>query len=287
MTTNGHDESRGRETRLLLLVVAIALGLLFVLARVRFPSAELNVATPAAAGPLQRLAARTAFDDLGSTIAELVDRLAPALVIVQLEPVPPASSGKNAPVAPSAPPRLAAAIRVRADLACLYMPSGYRVAMGDTAFASVAPVATDATRDLALVRVAAYDPGTTLPVMADAFPGFAYVAAIEAARGGPTAKPVFIGRVDPVADPHWQTGPLVIGGDSPLAAGTLLFALDGRFVGIAWPAGEAVTIVPAAAVNAAAMELAGSTPPLDSGPPPAAARGEKDAAKRGAAGGSR
>lgn len=263
MTTNGHDESTGRETRLLLLVVAIALGLLFVLARVRFPAAELNVATPAAAGPLQRLAARTAFDDLGSTIGELVERLAPALVIVQLEPVPP--SGRNAP-APTAPPRLAAAIRVRADLACLYVPPGYRVATGDATLTPVAPVAIDETRDLALVRVAAYDPATTLPVMADSFAGFGYVAAIEAARGGPTAKPVFIGRVDPAADPRWQSGPLVIGGDPPVGPGALIFALDGRFVGISWPAGDTIAIVPAPAINAAATELTGPSTGSGRGP---------------------
>lgn len=268
MTTNGHDESTGRETRLLLLVVAIALGLLFVLARVRFPAAELNVATPAAAGPLQRLAARNAFDDLGSTISELVERLAPVLVIVQLEAAP-SGSGRNAP-SPAAPPRLGAAIRVRADLACLYVPVGYRVATGDAALTPVAPVAMDAERDLALVRVAAYDPATTLPVMADSFAGFGYVAAIEAARGGPTAKPVFIGRVDVTADSRWQSGPLVIGGDPPIGPGTLVFALDGRFVGISWPAGDTIAIVPAAAINAAAGELATSA---STGPAPASSKG--------------
>jgi hypothetical protein len=125
VTTNGIDERTGRETRLLVLVVIIALGVLVVLARFRFPGSDIGSMSPSP-GPLAGLAARATFDDMAETIAGLLKRVSPSIVIVRLEPIevpaPPARGSAAAPrqAPPPAPlpePRLQPALRVRSDLA--------------------------------------------------------------------------------------------------------------------------------------------------------------------------
>ena len=78
----------GRETRLLLLTLGVSVVMLLVLARFRFPE-ERGVPTlperPPAA-PLERLAARATYDELASIVGELERRIAPALVVLQLNP---------------------------------------------------------------------------------------------------------------------------------------------------------------------------------------------------------
>ena len=91
------------------------------------------------------------------------------------------------------------------------------------------------------------------------FAGFSYVAVVEAAIGGLTAAPVFVGRGDPlprrpVADVRFA----LLGGAPSLPLGALMFALDGRFIGLVTdaPAGGRL-LVPAAAIEAAALDADG------------------------------
>jgi hypothetical protein len=267
---NGSEERTGRETRLLLLVVFVAVAVLLVLARFRFPETPLTTVAPAP-GPLERLAVRSSYDDLGRAIALIVDRVGRSVVVLRLEPELPPSGGRGGDVArPSSAPgdpseagapastplRLAAAVRVRPDLALLHLPSGWRV-LGD------APVAIDPARSIALVRVPAERGAGGVPDALDGFAGFRYVAAVEPAIGGPTARPVFVGRLDATSDPAWPASPFVLGGDVNVEPGTLLFALDGRFVGIvaATPSGRA--LVPPATLDLVVRQMTAAGAPQE------------------------
>jgi hypothetical protein len=262
---NGSDERTGRETRILLLVVAVAVLVLVVLARFRFPETELTAVAPTP-GPLERLAVRSNYDDLGRTIALIVDRLGSAVVVLRLEstlpPAPHVGSRVIEPPPPVAPPvRLVAGVRVRPDLVLALLPANTRV-ITDTP-----PAATDAKRGLVLVRVPVAGSAGRVPEPLDGFAGFRYVAVVEPAIGGPTARPVFIGRIDATTDPVWPAAPFVLGGDMNVPAGALLFALDGRFIG--WiaqtPAGPA--IVPPATLDLVVRELIGSAQPNEDDAP--------------------
>jgi hypothetical protein len=59
-----------------------------------------------------------------------------------------------------------------------------------------------------------------------------YVAAVEATRGGPALRPMFLGRTDPLPDELYAEGLLVLGGVLQASPGSLIFALDGTFVGL-------------------------------------------------------
>jgi hypothetical protein len=254
---NGTDQASGRETRLLVLVIVVALAVLLVLSRLRFPETKLAAVAPGPS-PLDRLAARTTYDDLGNTIASLVDRVSPTLVTLRLEAdsaprrTTRGSTGRGAASA-EVESQPALGVRIRPDVAAVYVPPGFHVA------AEFTVAAADETRGVALITVAPPNPPVTLPAANDIFAGFEYVAAVEPALGGPTAKPVFIGRADPAALATWAPSPLLIGGGSSgLAAGAILYDLDGRLVGLTMPRGRDVVVVPAAALEAIVRELIAS-----------------------------
>jgi hypothetical protein len=92
------------------------------------------------------------------------------------------------------------------------------------------------------------------------FAGYAYVAVVELAKGGPTATPMFIGRVDAQSDERWPGDLLVPGGSVTLPVGSFVFQLDGRFVGlvVSVPNGPPA-IAPAALLTAWLAELMGGS----------------------------
>jgi|RhiMethySRZTD1v2_1073278.scaffolds.fasta_scaffold52238_3 hypothetical protein len=266
---NGTDERSGRETRLLVLVIVVSLAVLLLLARFKFPPVGLT-AGPPSPGPLDKLAARATYDDLAAAIAAVVQRVEPSIVIVQVDSPPPEEKEKErgkergkekiGPVPPAPPlsPRLLPAIRLRPDIALVHVPAGMRVSPAQGFSGPTAVFATDPKREIALVRVAPLpESATGLPSAFERFPGFAYVAVIEAAMGGPSARPAFIGRLDTSVDDRWQPSPLLIGGASEASAGSLLFAVDGRLIGMVLPQFGTLAVVPPAALNAVVVELGG------------------------------
>ena len=85
--------------------------------------------------------------------------------------------------------------------------------------------------------------------------GFAYVCVVEPTPDGPTATPMFIGRVRTLFDERWNDSVLIPGGESTVAPGSLLFQLDGRFLGIVvGHPGGGIAIVPASLLNAAVID---------------------------------
>jgi hypothetical protein len=263
---NGTEERPGRETRLLVLVIVVSLAVLFLLARFRFPPAGL-VAGPPSPGPLDRLAARATYEDLASAIAVLVQRVEPSVVVVQIDTAPPEEKDKPrtsrekekaaAPTQPPPAPRLLPGIRLRPDLALVYVPAGMRVSPAQGFGGPTSVFATDPKRELALVKVPVQgESNTGVPNVLEGFPGFSYVAVV-AAMGGPTGRPVFIGRLDTSVDDRWRPSPSLIGGEPNAPAGSLVFAIDGRLIGMVLPQFGSLAIVPATALNSVVTELGG------------------------------
>lgn len=261
---NGPEERPARETRLLVLVIVVSVAVLFLLARFQFPATGL-VAGPPSPGPLDRLAARATYDDLAAAIAAVVQRLESSVVVVQVEAAAvddkektPKEKAVQSPAHALPAPRLLPGVRLRPDLALVHIPAGMRVSPAQTFGGPTSVFATDLKREIALVRVPSLpESATGVPSVIDLFPGFSYVAVVEAAMGGPTARPVFIGRLDPSVDDRWQPSPLLIGGSPQAPAGSLLFAVDGRLIGMVLPQFGSLALVPPSALNSVVTELGG------------------------------
>jgi hypothetical protein len=257
MTLNGQDEHRGRETRLLVLVIVIAVAVLFVLANFRYPTAERTVVLPPPTPGLDRLAARDTLNDVGGTILALTQRLAPWLAVVRTDPEPPAKPRGRAAAPPEADDAAwQAAVRVRPDLGLVHVASGRLVGLVVDAATPVETVAADEARGVALVRLPAVD-GVSAPTAFDGYDGFSYVAVIEASAGGVSARPVFLGRVDREADPRWSDPVLVLAGRPDLAPGDSVFSFGGLFIGLVVEHADGLAIVPPSALDAAVTALLG------------------------------
>ena len=263
MTTDSADRPT-RETRLLLLVVVVAIGVLVLLARFRYPSDGLSAPSPGQGG-LAGLAARAPFEDMAGVLTSLLNRLSPSSLVLQLEPVPvgdppaPAAAAAPAPVAPLfvASRRPVAAMRMRADLALVYTDPGTRPSVSPEGVGTAELVATDPGRAISLLRVRSFDAGGPAGTQ-DSFGGFTYVAVVEAMPGGMTVRPRFIGRVDPVADARWPRPLLSIGEPNDLPVGAWLFTIDGRLLGLVVAHGGGAAIAPPSALDALVTELSGA-----------------------------
>ncbi len=259
----------GRETRLLLLTLAVSVVMLLVLARFRFPAERGVPSLPERppAAPLERLAARATYDELASIVAELERRIAPALVVLQLNPR--GERGAAPAGQPGTAPEFVPGVRVRPDAVVAMIEPGASVVgiVGSDAVPIVE--AYDPLRALAVVKV---------PPIADAPPGIwersprdqlngRYVAVVEGTLGGPTLRPTFLGRADPIRDLRWSGPLLVLGGALQTPSGSLVFSLDARLVGMSVFEEGSAAIVPASALLSlvTAMSIAPPPPPGDIG----------------------
>ena len=295
MPLNGPEPTSGRETRLLLLVIVVSLGVLLLLARFRFPAATIATVSPSP-GPLAGMAARATFEEMSATLAGVLARAQSAVDVVRLERVPPAEASAPGTAGPApaddataggqdAPPavaksllaapdavavgaqalparRFAPALRVRPDLALLHVPAGWQPA-GTRDLASPLEVAwSDPGREIAAVRlplISAALPG--LPASAANVTGFLYVGVLLGTRSGPTIQPAFIGRAETETDARWSAPLVVLSGGPALPSGSLVYTIDGRLVGLAMAHDTGVAIVPAAALDDAVTRLTGAGVP--------------------------
>lgn len=208
-----------RETQLLLIVISLSAVVLIVLSRFRFPDRPASAPTGATRLPLERLAARATYDELATIIADLGTRVTPSVVVLRVDL--------------GGTPRFVPALRVRPDLLLAHLPAESRVLGLIGLDAPVDVAAYDETRQLLLLRVppepsrvmalGRTDPGAATP---------RYVGAVEGTPGGPAVRPLFLGRTDPVPDERYDQGLLVLGGVLQASSGSLIFGLDGTFVGL-------------------------------------------------------
>lgn len=208
-----------RETRLLLTVITLSVVVLMVLARFRFPEEPAVPGAGPAQLPLERLAARATYDELATIIAELGRRVTPSVTVLSVD-----ADGEQ---------RFVPAIRARADLLLAHVKGHHRILALVGTDAPVDVVAYDAQRELVLLRVPPL-PAAVVSLDSSAFAGARprYVAAVEGTPVGPAVRPLFLGRADRMPDDRYTEGLLVLGGVLVASPGSLIFALDGSFVGL-------------------------------------------------------
>lgn len=258
-----------RETRLLLLTVAVCAVMLLALARVRFPDAPPALETFT---PLERLAARASYDALAADIDRVEPMIAPNLVVLRIAPrLPPAPRALAdllaRPTTESAV-RHVPALRLNEDTAIAALEDGARVdgLVGSPPGAGRATVlAVDPVRRLARIRlpVAPVRNLVRLPLASLSTP--AYVAIVEGTQAGVTLRPVFLGRGEPFASMRWSQRLLPVGA-AAVSAGALVFSLAGEFVGMVVTDDGAAAIVGAQDLFDTAVRLATNPPrPVDLG----------------------
>jgi hypothetical protein len=265
---NGADERSGRELRLLLLVIAIAVAGLVVLARFRFPAADIVAVSPTPS-PLERLAAPQPFEEQAAAVTAAAGRLLPLVAVVEIEPIPetpeksPAKAKKKGAVEEPAQPsqrQFVLALRVRPDRWLAYQPKGTHPVRSATGPVTVA--AEDAARELVLMglsgRTESKPDVLDFSRVAPGFPGTSYVLLLEAAAAGPVLRPQFVPRLDPVSAPPWDSPILRVGGSAAVPSGAFLFSLEGRLIGLTVPQEDGVAIVAAATLDRLIGELAGA-----------------------------
>ncbi|MPZ16696.1 MAG: PDZ domain-containing protein [Luteitalea sp.] len=246
-----------RETRLLATTLVVSIVVLFLLARFRYPAPEPT--GDATTQPLARLAATASYEELANAIERLGPRALPLLVTLRVDPGETRDDFE--PFAWRAPavdlPRFVPALRVRDDRAIAVLPPGARVQgmIGSREVPTI--VSTDAIRGVVLLEVAkqsaavisVWDSGAPLDTPR-------YVAAAEGTRGGPTLRPLFLGRTDPVRDLRWNTALLALGGAGAAPIGSFVFALDGRLAGAIVDTEGGAAILPADALMRVSDQLA-------------------------------
>lgn len=245
MTTPDERPRGGRETRLLLVTIAVSVGVLLLLARFRFPDEAATQTVPSAPAPLERLAARAVYDELASTMAEFERRILPRIAVIRFR----GPAGETAVVAP----------RLMADRAVAVAEGSAMLQTGAGA-GDLEIVGRDESRSLAVLRVPAVDDGIVTIRQGAPRIGPRYVAVVDASANGPIARPVYVARVETRSDANGRPTLLFAGLHQPLARGSAVFSLDGAFLGLVVTPGESTVIVPAETLPAAILNAQPATP---------------------------
>jgi membrane-associated protease RseP (regulator of RpoE activity) len=244
MSTPEVSPRGGRETRLLLVTIAISVGVLLLLARFRFPEDPATRPIESAPAPLERLAARAAYDELASIMADLERRIAPRITVVRTQSGDGRSSMSVAP-------------RMLPDRVVAIVPAGDSVIAagtgGDQEVISV-------SGNLAVLRVPAVDDSAVLVRQLPLRSGPRYVGVVEASAMGPALTPLYVGRVDAFDDPATGSPLLSFAGlQRQVPRGAAIFSLEGLFVGLVRDSGDTLTVIPAETLRASAQSAEPST----------------------------
>jgi len=224
-----------RETRLLLVTIAVSIGVLLLLARFRFPDEAATQTVPSAPAPLERLAARAAYDELASTMADLERRILPRIAMVRLRD----AQGESLVLAP----------RLTPDRAVALVGMVTPVASGQ----DVEVIGQDEARSLVVLRVPAVDDGAVTIRQGTPRAGPRYVAVVETSTTGPIVRPVYVARVETRNDAAGRPTQLFSGLEEPLARGSAIFTLEGAFLGLVRDPGRTAVVVPAETLPAAIL----------------------------------
>lgn len=228
-----------RETRLLLTAAAVAIAVLWLLARVRFQG------LPDAPNPIpvvfSQLASPPRYDDLAGQIAQIQSRVQPSLLVLE---------------APAPAPRKVA-IKLRDDFVVSHLPP-----------AAPAGPRQDAT-------VMAHDPASGLAVASSMAAGamplplpwtprrlqqprYFFATGVNAA--GVSLSPVFVGSLTAIDSPLWPDQVWTAPPGTPLVPGALLFTTDAELAGLVVALDGEAMIVPIALVLAEAERLLSAPP---------------------------
>jgi hypothetical protein len=224
--SSAEPRSTGRETRLLLVTIAVAVAALLLLARFRFPEQALQPAEPAPA-PLERLAARAAFDELASAMADLERRIYPRVLLYRVTPARPSGSYVVAP-------------RLTGSRAVLVLDENESL---DAVSAGVDLVTHRTDAGVAVLNVPAAEEPVVTSRTSAVRTGPRYVAVVEGTAQGPTLRPLYVGRT---AMNDNVGGPLALltmhGLQAHVAHGAAIFSLDGSFLGLVNASGTSTSV---------------------------------------------
>jgi hypothetical protein len=260
-----------RETRLLLVTISISMAVLLLLSRLRFPESSPIVEVPPP--PLERLVARATYEDLAAIIADVERKISPNLLVLQLQsepdPRPRVLADVIGPARSHEVFQHVPALRISENSALAAVGSNMRLLGigGERAGGSATVIATDHVRHISLLRVTAA-PVQRLPQLTlTELKTPAYVVVVEATRAGLTFRPLFIGNDDRFRDPRWERPLLPVSGSAVTSPGTLVFSLEGQFLGSAVLEQGTLAIATAADVIATADRLSkeAAASPVDPG----------------------
>jgi hypothetical protein len=240
-----------RETRLLVTTLVVSVGVLFLLARYRFPQQVIGPAQGIVPRPLDRWMASSSYDELAAAIDDARLRVSPSLEVFRLSTADAAASETLAPM----PSTFVPALRIRSDAAMAFLPEGARIVGLSGAVGVPALLARDPDIGLSIVRVPEKAAGATT-IDAGALPSAPiYLAEAFGTPSGAALRPVFAGRTDVVRDPRWNVSLIGLHSVPEFGAGKLLFTMNGRLAGITVAVESGVALVPAAAALALAEAL--------------------------------
>lgn len=221
-----------RETRLLLVTIGISVGVLLLLARFRFPEAGSSRAVESAPAPLERLAARAAYDELASIMADLERRVLPRVTVVRMQ-------------SPDGGTSMAIAARLLPDRAVALTSAGDRMT-GPISGGEHEVIDVDLSGGLVVMRVPAVDDSAVAIRQGPPRSGPRYVGLVEPTAIGPVLRPLYVGRVETFEDPRTGTTLLTLAGhQGAVLPGSAIFTLEGLFIGLVRQTGDRATVIPA------------------------------------------
>jgi hypothetical protein len=200
-----------RETRRLLITVAVSLAALWVLARIRFQ--ERPVTSTPVPNVLAQLRPASGYADLARAIADI-------------RPAITAAVSESAGGSP--------ALRIREDAAATLVPGPT-----DTVLSS------DRATGLAIVRHHQGDTSGVMPWVPRLLDYPRYLVAADVAGSSVALRPVFVGGLFATTSPLWGGEVWALPPSTPIAPGTFVFTTDGAFAGLAASHVGGTALVPA------------------------------------------
>lgn len=229
-----------RETRLLLVTIAVSVLLLVLLARFRFPQQPSGAGPSPVVAPLDRILARDVLGDVATAMRTLDPIVGRAIVTLRIStahewPTPGSQDAVS----------LVPALRLRDDVAIAMLPVEARVIGVAGAQGDPAPIiGTDVVRSLTALRV----PKQAAPTISLSPPldgsNAVVVAVVEGSAAGPAIRPTFTGRAGRIRDPRWRSPLAAL--DPATKAGAFVFTLDGQLAGLVIATDGDSALVPAA-----------------------------------------
>jgi len=225
-----------RETRLLLTAAALALAVLWLLARIRFQG------LPATPNPipavLSQLSSSPRYDDLAGQLAQIQSRLQSSLLLLD-----------------ATTPSRRVAIKLRDDLVVTWAPFGSEPGQGTTLLAH------DPASGLAVASsMTASAMPLPLPWTPRRLQQPRYFFAARAAGAGVGLYPVFIGSLAAIGTPLWTGDVWTAPPGTTLVAGEFLFSTEAELAGLVVADGSDTVIMPVSMLLAEAERLLSSPP---------------------------
>ncbi len=187
-----------RETRRLLITVAVSVAALWVLARIRFQ--ERPVTSTPVPNVLAQLRPPSGYADLARLIADIRPGITAAV----------SASAGGVP-----------ALRIRGDAAATLRPGR-----------TDSVLAHDRATGLAVVRHAQGDMPGLMPWVPRLLDYPRYLVAADVAGEHVALRPVFIGGLFPVSSPFWSGDLWALPPSTPIVPGTFVFTTEGAFAGL-------------------------------------------------------